>query len=686
MVHRSVLLALVIAGITAPAAAQTPPDVNESLKVTRLVAEPATIRMEAGKTTSFKLMALDAQGQVVNAPMRFAGPGRALSFTNYACDASGCTLTIQANAEGVFEITPTLVLPATATQTPLSTKVTVSVAWPAISMIEIQTPRSLRLYPGTTITHTAVALHPDNSKRPNPVFRWSSSNPAVASVDRFGNVTALRPGEASISAQLEGARAEVKHTVPAFTANKLDITLANDQVKTGDVVSLGLQATSASGQQVRDMPVTWSYTFVPDDSIKAPGAAAEVSADGKFVAEVPGVYTVLASAGPLQARKSVDVRPREAIRPITMVGRGAITHVHTADLWLFEGKDKRDYALVGTWGGDGWSYMFDVTNPASIVKTDSIQIDARTINDVTVSPDARWGVLSREGASNRRNGVVILDLANPAHPKIASNFDEDLTGGVHNMFATNTHLYALSAGDKYIIIDVTDIYKPRKVSEYNHPNSRLHDVMVHNGIAYSSEWGNGVVMVDVGNGKWGGSLTKPVFINNYAYPVGATHEVYIQQQKDGRIYAFLGDEIMSRRGAAWAGTNASLTEKGGVPQTMSGYIHIVDVTDPMKPKDVARYEQREFGSHDVWVHDEILYQAYYDGGLRVIDVSGELMGDLANQGREIAVFKPYDPQGYTANAPMVMNAQEYKGHIFLTDFNSGLWSVKLEPKKPKPAT
>ena len=113
---------------------------------------------------------------------------------------------------------------------------------------------------------------------------------------------------------------------------------------------------------------------------------------------------------------------------------------------------------------------------------------------------------------------------------------------------------------------------------------------------------------------------------------------------------------------------------------MSGYIHIVDVTDPSKPKDVARYEQREFGSHDVWVEDDILYQAYYDGGLRVIDVSGDLMGDLANQGREIAVFKTYDPQGYTANAPMVLNAQPYKGHIFLTDFNSGLWSVKLQPK------
>ena len=673
---RALPVAILLFGLTAPISAQDP---SESLKVTRLVVEPAKVQLEAGATTKVKVLAYDAQNALVHAPLRVGG-SRNVQVSNLVCVAgSGCTVDLKATAQGVFRVPAFLVLPATENRPPLNTMLEVSVVWPAVSRITVAMPEK-KLYPGTTLSHSATAFHANNTPRPGAVFRWSSSDPAIASVDRFGNVTAHRAGSVSIIAQMEGARGELRHTIPAFAATKLEITTATDQVKTGDVVSLGLRATAASGQEVRDLPVTWSYTFAPDDSIRAPGAAGEVTTDGKFVAEVPGVYTVLAAAGPLQARKAIDVRPREAVRPITLSGRGAIQHVHTSDLWVFEGNNKRDYALVGTWGGDGWSYMFDVTDPAQIVKTDSVKIDARIVNDVTVSPDARWAALSREGASNRRNGVVLLDLADPAHPKVAANYDEDLTGGVHNMFATSTHLFALSGGDKYIIIDVRDLAKPKKISEYNHPNSSLHDVTVVDGIAYSSEWNNGVVMVDVGNGKWGGTLEKPVFINNYAYPVGATHEVFISKQKNGKVYAFLGDEIMSRQGAAWAGTQYGLMEKGGVPQTMSGYIHIVDVTDPTKPKDVARYEQREFGSHDVWVEDDILYQAYYDGGLRVIDVSGDLMGDLANQGREIAVFKTYDPQGYTANAPMVMNAQPYKGHIFLTDFNSGLWSVKLQPK------
>ena len=57
----------------------------------------------------------------------------------------------------------------------------------------------------------------------------------------------------------------------------------------------------------------------------------------------------------------------------------------------------------------------------------------------------------------------------------------------------------------------------------------------------------------------------------------------------------------------------------------------------------------------------MLYQAYYDGGVRVVDVSGELMGNLADQGREIAVFKSFDPTGYTPNAAFVMNAMPWKG-------------------------
>ena len=63
----------------------------------------------------------------------------------------------------------------------------------------------------------------------------------------------------------------------------------------------------------------------------------------------------------------------------------------------------------------------------------------------------------------------------------------------------------------------------------------------------------------------------------------------------------------------------------------------------------------------------------------VFDSDGDLLGDLYRQGREIAWFLPTHPKGVVPNAPMVWGPQPYKGHIFFSDWNSGLWSVKLVP-------
>jgi hypothetical protein len=678
--------ALALVAITTLGAQQQPVGRSEAeaaRAVVKIVAEPASLTVVAGQTVPIKVMALDAQGRIVaEAPMRVSGARNAV-FVGGDRDRGSQMLTVKGLTAGKYELVASTASRAVGAPPPITLSIPVTVTWPALSRIEI-TPELGRLYTSVTLAHRARAMHPDSTERRDAIVRWTSSNASVATVDRFGNVTALRPGPVTITAESEGVRQSVRYTVAANPVTSLEINLAETSLRTGDVIPLKATAKRASGAVVSDVPITWAYTYTADDTIAAPGATGIVD-QGRFAAEVPGRYTIIATAGSANARKVIDVKPRDARRRITVVGRGNINNVHTSDLWPFTGKDGRDYALVGTWGGDGYAYMFDITDMANIRKTDSVQIDARTINDVTISPDGRYGALSREGASNRVNGVVILDLANPAHPKIASRFDQELTGGVHNMFATNDHLFAISNGDKYVIIDVRDITKPKYAGEYNHPNSRVHDVWVNNGIAYSSEWGTGVVAVDVGNGRYGGSIEKPVLISTYPTTSGATHEVFPYFQKSsGKVYLFLGDEVMSRAGKVWEGTKYfdQMTTKGGVAQTSGGYTHIIDFTDPKNPRNVAKYHQEEFGSHDIIVQDDVLYQAYYDGGLRLVDVSGELLGNLAEQRREIAVFKPYDPEGFTANAPFVMNAMPWKGNVLFTDFNSGLWAAKLEPKQP----
>ena len=643
--------------------------------VARLVAEPARIVMQAGDSIPFKLTAYDAQGGVVADPqVRLGGPRRSIQFSDgYVKAFEAGTFKATANAMGA------------AGAAPVTLEIPVTVTWPPLSKLEI-TPAPGRLYTKMTLAHKSKGYFASGMERKNLTVNWKSSNPAVARVDRFGNVTGLKPGTVTITADADGAKAEKRYAVAANPVARIELGIKESSVRTGDVVHLVGKAMRADGTAVPDAPITWSYTYTPNDSIAAPGGPGiidDVNGNYLFAGNYPGHYTILAQSGGANAQTVLDVTPRDVRRRISIQGRGQVTSSHTSDLWPWTGKDGRDYVLVGTWGGDGYALVFDITDMANIVKTDSIKVDARTINDVTVSPDGRYGALSREGASNRVNGVVILDLATPAHPKVASTFDQELTGGVHNMFATNDHLFAVSGGAKYVIIDVKDIYKPKYVSEYRHPNARLHDLWVTNGIAYSAQGGVGTVVVDVGNGKYGGTIEKPKLIT--VFPVNSGHEIYPYFQKStGKTYLFIGDEEMSRTGRAWEGTNygATLAQGGGVAQTSGGYTHIVDFTDPMHPKQVARYHLEDYGSHDIIVQDDILYQAYYDGGVRLVDVSGELLGNLHDQNREIAVFKPFDPKAFTANASFVMNAMPWKGYTLFTDFNSGLWAAKLEPKQP----
>jgi WD40 repeat protein len=637
--------------------------------IARLVAEPARINMKAGETLPFKVTAYDAQGNVIpNPQVRTSGPRRALAF------GEG---TITARDAGTFTAVVASVAAPGAPSVTLEVPVTVT--WPNLSRIEI-VPQPGRLYTGVMLAHTVQGFHADNSPRKGVVANWKSSDPAVAAVDRFGNVTALKAGTVTITAEAEGVTATKRYTTAPNPVASVAMDVKENTIWTGDVIHLNATPKRANGAAVPDAPVTWSYTYTPDDTLFAAGGAGIIE-DGLFAANQPGRFTIMAQVGGALARKVVEVKTRDVKRRISVEGRGLITNSHTSDLWPWTGKDGRDYVLVGTWGADGYGIVFDITDLKNPVKTDSVKVDARTINDVMISPDGRYGVLSREGASNRVNGVVILDLANPAHPKIASTFSQELTGGVHNVFATNDYLFAISGGQKYVIIDVRDIYNPKFVSEYRHPNARIHDLWVNDGIAYSAQGGVGTVVVDVGNGKYGGSIQNPKLIT--VFPINSGHEIFPYfQKKTGKVYLFIGDEEMSRTGRVWEGTNYrnSMTEAGGIAQTSGGYTHIVDFTDPLKPKNVARYHLEDYGSHDIIVEDDVLYQAYYDGGVRMVDVSGEMLGNLVDQKREIAVFKPYDPKGFTANAPFVMNAMPWKGHVLFTDFNSGLWVAKIQPK------
>jgi hypothetical protein len=551
------------------------------------------------------------------------------------------------------------------------------------------------LYAGTEVTVRAEPVDDTGTLVEGLDVGWMSSNDAIAMPiarpptierTRTRGVLALgAPGAVTVTATAGAASAEMAVDVVPNPVAKMELTPDRSTARTGDVTHLSVVMTDAAGATLEDVPVGYSVSAMTDAMGMGGPSSGLITQDGRFVADLPGVYTVVARTGQVSASTVIRVAERGVRRPIELVGHGRVKDRATSDLWVWEAPNGRDYAMTGTHSAAGHAYIWDVTDPENLDIVDVVRVDARTVNDVKISEDGATAVISREGASNRRNGLVILDVSDPSTGvRKLAEYDDQLTGGVHNTFIHAGHVYALSGGRRFDIINIEDPSVPHRVGSFalDNPARSVHDVVVVDGIAYSANWTDGVAVVDVGGAGRGGSPRDPKLIGQFPFPTGWNHAVQpYRSVSTGKFYIFAGDEAArsgpnySPQAAVGTGTPSYENE----PHRWRGWVHILEWDERFEspPRLVGRYEVPEAGSHNIWVEDDVMYVGFYNGGLRVVDVSGELLGNLYRQGREIARFLPLDPEGFVPNAPQVFGAQPHKGTIFFSDMNSGLWAVRL---------
>jgi hypothetical protein len=527
---------------------------------------------------------------------------------------------------------------------------------------------------GDVITLPAVARTANGDPR-TATFEWTSSASSVATVDAAGAVTAVTPGKARISATSGGTTAAADVVVVPNRVKSLQVSPPSARARTGDVLHFSASVSGTDAPAVR-----WSTS----------GAGAAIDSDGAFVAEKPGSYLVTASSGDRNAVASVLISARNVARELEIVGRTPLEEFQTTEEWIVG-----SYAYVASLAGRIWVY--DISNPAKPVKTDSVAFDARLVNDVSATPDGKTIVITREGASNRKNGIVFLDASEPAHPKVVSEYTATVTGGVHSAFIDGHYVYLTDdATGSLRVIDFEDPKHPAEVARWQVENSLtqtvkepdgtefsagryLHDVYAKDGLLYLAYWRDGLVILDIGAGIKGGGPTHPMLVSRLRFNyfeqygkgwVAGAHAVF--RYKD---YVFVGDEVFPEA--------FDITSRDRIP--VQGIVHVVDVRNVDHPSEVAQYAVPEAGAHNVWVTDDVLVMGYYNGGGRVVDVSGELRGDLYRQGREIARLWTGDPKGWRPNLPFTWGAQPYNGLIYFNDINSGIWIARL-PRLPSKST
>ncbi|HET6638295.1 MAG TPA: hypothetical protein VFH82_05895, partial [Gemmatimonadota bacterium] len=486
-------------------AAAAPAFAQDGPAVSRIEITPASVDVAIGDTVRLSAVAYDAAGNRVEAPIQWLTSyevGRIDSTGAFVGLAIGERVII-ANGGGASATVPVSVRPLPAAEIELALAAT---SVPATSWLPLE----------------ARAFDADGRRAFTADIRWSSSDPSVAEVVG-GYLAARRPGATTLTARAGEATATAEIAVTDAPSGDLALAAPERAIRAGDVHRLA--PTLGGGP----LPAG----AFPRYGVAGP--AGRVFADGAFVAEEPGDYLVTAELGGASVEVPIHVEPREHEMQFELVGHGGVATAHTADLWVWG-----DVAYLGTFMDDKLR-VFDISDPANPVLTDSIQVDARRINDVMANPEEGFAIMTREGASNRVNGIVVLDITDPLHPTIASEYTETVPGGVHTTWIVGELVYLTHDGTGDMrIIDVSDRANPREVGRWGieNPNRVLHDIFVKDGIAYLSYWDDGLVILDVGGAGKGGTPTEPVFVSRIYYPEGNTHTAW--RWKD---YVFVGDEI-----------------------------------------------------------------------------------------------------------------------------------------------
>lgn len=388
------------------------------------------------------------------------------------------------------------------------------------------------------------------------------------------------------------------------------------------------------------------------------------------------------SDGPIPPEPSPSAPVPPATPPsMEILGLGEVRERLTAEVWVHG-----DFAYTTTYNRRTVAGVTSIGNAIKIwnvsgstpVLVDSVLVaDATTLGDIQVSDDGKVMLVATEiGVGS----ALVYDVASPTKPKLLARFtNANTAGGVHTaeLRSVNGVLHAFlsvinsgSGASLVVILDLSNPASPREVFAQALGPSFSHDIFVRDGIMFASLWNAGTYIFDIGGGGKGGTVANPVRMAIAPNVGGRAHNSWWFHDKSNgaKKYLFVGEE-----------------GPGSIGASSEGDVHVLDITDSANPKEVAYLNVPNAGPHN-FVMDEsrgILYAAYYNAGVRAIDVRGDLAActteqrgtvgrcDLAKMGRVRAL-------GLTnaGRSVFVWGVHLAGGVVYASDMLNGLWKLK----------
>jgi len=311
------------ATVTVTAAAEDPVDrVLTSLKVT-----PPRATLAVGDDQRFIVTACDQHGNVM--------PAGDVAWTS--SDETVGTV----GADGIFAALAagTATVTATAGGVAADAAVTVIAAEPALAKIVFVTS-AVALNPGDEWQFEAVAFNCYGDFVPDAALTWSSSDPAVGTVDECGLFVALCAGTTTITASGDCAAGTATVTVCCDepVLSRIAVSPPAITMNAGDEETFAATAFDQYGNVMPEVDIAWATC---DETVGT------IDADGHFIALDAGTTTITATADGVTATADVTVicaAPGVVVSPPAVTLDEGETRLFTATLVDPEGSS----ALPGT--------------------------------------------------------------------------------------------------------------------------------------------------------------------------------------------------------------------------------------------------------------------------------------------------------------------------------------------------
>ena len=367
--------------------------------------------------------------------------------------------------------------------------------------------------------------------------------------------------------------------------------------------------------------------------------------------------------------------------PVEPVQLSVLAHSDVPERFTSEVAASGTWVYTGTWSIRGGvpGNVVKVWNAAGSapVLVDSLIIQATgTTGDVQISDDGTLLVI----ASENPGALSIFDRSNPAKPTLITRFSNvEVARGVHTVKlgrAQNKHYAFLSidpqAGNpaRLIIVDITNPAAPTQVFSQVMGSPYVHDVFVRDGLLFTALWNDGMTIWDIG-AQGTGTAAAPRQLGNVKILGCCVHNIFWfhDPSNSSKKYAFIGEEGL-----------------GGVGSSSSGDIHVIDVSNFAAPREVAFYRVPNAGVHNFAVDEQhgILYAAYYNAGVRALNIRGDLgtctAAEKAPDGRcDLVLMKRERAFALNDRTVFVWGVALAGNALYASDMLAGLWKLDAAP-------